>query len=186
MPSRSGVIVKRPRPFAARSSTGTLRSNPGKCARKALASGPRVATPVIGKGSSGGGTGAASAVAPRMTRAGRIARRRARRHCSAFEGAARVSPRRDLEAMRQRGRATDDPLRQKRYRSRSPLRRPAVASSRSRRRASAAHGHWPNVREARLIDIEDDDGTLRCLARLQYLERVEDPQSQRFDGPPGR
>ena len=48
MPSRSFLIVNRPRPAAACSSTGTLRSRPGKSNRNGCGSSPRIASPVTG------------------------------------------------------------------------------------------------------------------------------------------
>ena len=45
MPSRSGLIVNRPRPAAACSSTGTLRSRPGKSNMKRCGSSPSIASP---------------------------------------------------------------------------------------------------------------------------------------------
>ena len=48
MPSRSGLIVNRPRPAAACSSTGTLRSRPGKSNMKRCGSSPSIASPVTG------------------------------------------------------------------------------------------------------------------------------------------
>ncbi len=48
MPSRSGLIVNRPRPAAACSSTGTLRSSPGKSNMKRCGSSPSIASPVTG------------------------------------------------------------------------------------------------------------------------------------------
>ena len=48
MPSRSGLIVNRPRPAAASSSTGTLRSRPGKSNMNGCGSSPSIASPVTG------------------------------------------------------------------------------------------------------------------------------------------
>ena len=45
MPSRSGLIVNRPRPAAACSSTGTLRNRPGKSNMKRCGSSPSIASP---------------------------------------------------------------------------------------------------------------------------------------------
>ena len=49
MPSRSGLIVNRPRPAAASSSTGTLRSRPGNSNMKGCGSSPSIASPVTGR-----------------------------------------------------------------------------------------------------------------------------------------
>ena len=48
MPSRSGLIVNRPRPAAASSSTGTLRNNPGNSNMNCCGSSPSIASPVTG------------------------------------------------------------------------------------------------------------------------------------------
>ena len=48
MPSRSGRMVKSPRPAAACSNTGTLRSKPGKSNMKGCGSSPSIASPVTG------------------------------------------------------------------------------------------------------------------------------------------
>ena len=52
MPSRSGLMVNRPRPAAASSSTGTLRSSPGNWNMKGCGSSPSIASPVTGRFSS--------------------------------------------------------------------------------------------------------------------------------------
>ncbi len=36
------------------------------------------------------------------------------------------------------------------------------------------HGHWPTRAEALLVDIDDHDRPLRCVAGLQHLEQVKD------------
>ena len=48
MPSRSGLMVNRPRPAAASSSTGTLRNSPGNWNMNGCGSSPSIASPVTG------------------------------------------------------------------------------------------------------------------------------------------
>ena len=68
IPSRSGRIVKSPRPLAACSRTGTLRSRPGKLSRKGRASPPMVAMPIGGWAPPGSATAKGRPDLPTTTR----------------------------------------------------------------------------------------------------------------------
>ena len=68
MPSRSGLIVNRPRPAAACSSTGTLRNRPGKSNMKRCGSSPSIASPVTGSVLSSGAISSGSPDSPSTTR----------------------------------------------------------------------------------------------------------------------
>ena len=68
MPSRSGLMVNRPRPAAACSSTGTLRNRPGKSNMKRCGSSPSIAIPVTGSVLSSGAISSGSPDSPSTTR----------------------------------------------------------------------------------------------------------------------
>ncbi len=68
MPSRSGLIVNRPRPAAACSSTPTLRSRPGKSNMNRCGSSPSIASPVTGRVLSSAVSSSGSPDSPSTTR----------------------------------------------------------------------------------------------------------------------
>ncbi len=73
MPSRSGRMVKSPRPAAACSNTGTLRSKPGKSNMKGCGSSPSIASPVTGSDLSRATSSSGRPDSPSTTREARIA-----------------------------------------------------------------------------------------------------------------
>ena len=68
MPSRSGLIVNRPRPAAACSSTLVLRSRPGNSNMKRCGSSPSIASPVTGSVLSSAASSSAAPDSPSTTR----------------------------------------------------------------------------------------------------------------------
>ena len=73
MPSRSGSIVSRPRPLAAFSRIGVLRSRPGNLTMNRCGSSPSIANPVAGSDLSNSPITAVSPDSPSTTRECRIA-----------------------------------------------------------------------------------------------------------------
>ena len=73
MPSRSGWMVKSPRPAAACSSTGVLRSKPAKSNMKRCGSSPSIASPVTGSVLSSAVSSSVRPDSPSTTREARMA-----------------------------------------------------------------------------------------------------------------
>ena len=91
MPSRSGLIVNRPRPAAACSNTGTLRNRPGKSNMKRCGSSPSIASPVTGSVLSSAVTSSRRPDLPSTTRDFRMASAKTSSLLGSARSLARVS-----------------------------------------------------------------------------------------------
>ena len=181
MPSRSGLIVNRPRPAAACSSTGTLRSRPGKSNMKRCGSSPSIAIPVTGSVLSRAAISSGRPDSPSTTRdcldgVGEdlvVARQRAQLDARLLveiaEGIGRI------------GRVEPVGLREHRVEGDHDRTKPGqfgdeVGNPGARPRP------LPELLEALVVDIDDGDRPCGLVARIDALKRVEGPDANFFDG----
>ena len=185
MPSRSVRMLNRPRPAAAFSRIGMLRSSPGNVT--GTASDRRRAPPRRPQagGASGSGWTVGRPVSPSTTRDCRIASamtwsllgRRA-------QLVARLLVEIAIDVRRQRRRQPvrlgEDDVEGDRRGAELGQPRDHVGDARSRPRQLA------ELSQAFLVDIDDDDRPLRGDARLDHLEKIEGPQAKLFERAPDR
>ena len=180
MPSRSVRMLNRPRPAAACSRTGMLRSSPGKLNRNGFGSPPSAATPTDGGCASGCGTddrqaGLAEHDPRLLDGVGHdlvVARQRAQLVPRLLVEIA-IDVRR--ERRRQPVRLGEDDVEGDRGGAELGQPRDQVGDARARPRPLA------ELAQAFLVDIDDDDRPLRGDAGLDDLEEIEGPQAQLFE-----
>ena len=180
MPSRSGLIVNRPRPAAACSSTGTLRNRPGKSNMKRCGSSPSIASPVTGSVLSSAAISSGSPDSPSTTRDVRMASAKT----SSLLGSARSLARVSSSRLRKVSAATAGLRRSGSENTASnaittaPSRVSSVTRSAIRVRG---HGHCPSF--SRLLSSMSTMVTGLCglLARFDALEEIKGPDANFLD-----
>ncbi len=180
MPSRSGLIVNRPRPAAACSSTGTLRNRPGKSNMKRCGSSPSIASPVTGSVLSSAAISSGRPDSPSTTREALMASAKTWSLLGSARSLARVSSSRLRKVS-----AAKAGLRRSGSENTASN---AITTAPSRgqfgdeiRDPGARPRPLPELFQALVVDVDDGDRPCGLLAGIDALESVKGPDADFLD-----